>query len=194
MFLPSCSGRPLLKELEMHPTIVPVVLLSLLLLPALSPAAAASGDAVQVRVLAAVPTPPNQRLDGAPSSSAEHWPQTLARAMARVSALLAAGYWRAPALVVVSSALIALPLAALLSFLVGAAGRRKSRRAAMRLAAWRLQHAPAAEEARPPSRPSLWAQQAWLTLETGTTGSTATLPLTGGLLRLGRRLGPIGRT
>lgn len=99
-------------------------------------------------------------------------------------ALLEAGYNRAPALMLVLSALLVLPLVALVSFTLQRSGRRKASRAALRAVQRR------AQEGGDWTRESLsgttipaWPSQAWLTIEGGRAG---TVPLAGQTIRIGR--------
>jgi hypothetical protein len=99
-------------------------------------------------------------------------------------ALVEAGYQRAPALMLVLSALLVLPLVALLSFSVQRLGRRKASRAALRAAQRR------AEAGGDWTREGLsgttipaWPSQAWLTIEGGRIGTVA---LAGQTIRIGR--------
>jgi len=108
----------------------------------------------------------------------------LSTAAQQARALLEAGYARAPALVAVLLAALALPALALACQVVRAARHRRMRRVAARVAS---RHAdgvgPAAETTLAPERAPLWPRQAWLTLE-GSAGET--LPLAGELIRIGR--------
>jgi len=99
----------------------------------------------------------------------------------QVSALLAEGYQRAPALVVILSAMLVLPVAAIASLIVHATARRRSRRAAIRAAELKAQAAEWTSEdtLAPISIPV--AHQAWLTIE-----GADSRPLAGQLIRIGR--------
>jgi hypothetical protein len=100
------------------------------------------------------------------------------------AALTEAGYQKAPALMLVLSALLVLPVVALLSFAVRRTARGKARRAALRAAQRRAQtdmEWPAdglAGTAIP-----AWQSQAWLTIEGRREG---TVPLAGQTIRIGR--------
>jgi hypothetical protein len=194
MFLPSCSGTDLLKELEMQPANIPAVLLAIALAAAcwaasglVAPATAAeeparaAADALERRH-----APSDQAL---PQASSEplpmlaHWSDRLVAVAAQARALLAAGYERAPALVLVLSALLVLPAAALVSFLVQSAARRKKEHAASRALQLRAGSAEFASETPSSDAAPLWSHQAWLTPEDTGAG---TLPLAGHMIRIGR--------
>ena len=171
MFPPSCSGRDLLKELEMQPATIPAVLLAIALLVTcwaapglLAAASAADGPARAV----------------ASTEAGSTWSDRIAETAIQAGELLGAGYQRAPVLVLVLSALVLLPAAALFSFGLQTAARRKMKRAASRAAQLR---AGAAEVSSGTNAAPLWSHQAWLTLQDGGAG---TLALAGQTIRIGR--------
>jgi len=132
MFLPSCSGRLLLKELEMPPAHFSAALIAIALwvVPCLAGWALAAGE-VAPGVTAA------QRRGATsdqaqPNAGDEDWRNSFTATLARARALLEAGYARAPALVIALGAFVVLPAVALVSLLVQSVTRRKARRAAIR--------------------------------------------------------------
>ncbi len=184
MFLPSCSGRLLLKELEMPPAHFSAALIAIALwvVPCLAGWALAAGE-VAPGVTAA------QRQGAAsdqarPNAGDEDWRNSFTATLARARALLEAGYARAPALVIALGAFVVLPAVALVSLLVQSVTRRRARSAAIRAAWLRAQDAPAAEIPAGTDIP-LWCSEAWLTVEGGDAG---TLPLDSRLIRIGRHL------
>jgi hypothetical protein len=96
-------------------------------------------------------------------------------------ALIAGAYERAPVLVLVLSALVVLPLVALISFAAHAGTRRRSREAALRAAQRRAQLGDLVKET--PAGVPAWASQAWLTIEGR---PSDTMPLAGDVIRIGR--------
>jgi hypothetical protein len=181
MFPPSCSGRDLLKELEMQPATIPAVLLVVALLvtcwAATGPLAAASAADESARATTA--TERNQ----SPLLTLRTWSDRVAETTTQAAALLVAGYQRAPVLVIVLSALLVLPAAALLSFGLQAAARRRMKRAARRAAQLRAGAAEVSREETASDAAPLWSHQAWLTLQDGAAG---TLALAGQTIRIGR--------
>lgn len=99
-------------------------------------------------------------------------------------ALLEAGYDRAPALMLVLSALLVLPMVALVSFTLQKSVRSKANRAALRAAQRRAQTGGdwTREGLSGTTIPALQSQ-AWLTIEGGRAG---TVPLAGQTIRIGR--------
>jgi hypothetical protein len=183
MFLPSCSGRLLLKELEMPPALIPTVLLTIALLvaPCLAVVVPAGGRSVHVAAAA-------EREDAAPEHAwrnivGEDWRSSFTATVARVRALLQAGYERAPALVIALCAFLVLPAVALASFLVQWTARRRSRRAAVRAAELRAGDTGPSTEMPIGGDMPLWSHEAWLTVEGKDAG---TLPLDSRLIRIGR--------
>jgi hypothetical protein len=180
MFPPSCSGRDLLKELEMQPATIPAVLLAIALLvtcwaaPGLLAAASAADE--PARAVAAT------EVGGELLPALRTWSDRIADTAIQAGELLAAGYRRAPVLVLALCALLILPAAALLSFGVQAAARRKMKRAAGRAAHLRAGTVEVSRE-EPNDTAPLWPHQAWLTLQDGAAG---TLPLAGQTIRIGR--------
>jgi hypothetical protein len=112
------------------------------------------------------------------------WRDRLGTAIAQAGALIAAGYARAPALVLVLSAFLLLPVAALVSLFVQASARRRSEREIRRVAALRAEIADLASEVPTEDSAPLWPQQAWLSLEDG---SAPTMPLAAHMIRIGRQ-------
>ena len=170
----------------------PAVLLAIALLaaPGLVPVTAA-GEPARTLVAAgravAAQHPPSEPAGDASSlfQIYEYCRGHLMEALATVSALVGAGYRRAPTLVMVLSALLLLPTVALMSWLIHAAGRRKAHRAAIRAARRRSKVAERTriDGAIPTSHTiPAWMQQAWLTVE----GGAATLPLATKMVRIGR--------
>lgn len=100
-------------------------------------------------------------------------------------ALVEAGYQRAPALMLVLSALLVLPAVALVSFTLQRSGRRKANRAALRAAERRAEAGGGdwTREGLSGTTIPAWPSQAWLTIEGG---RVATVPLAGQTIRIGR--------
>lgn len=100
-------------------------------------------------------------------------------------ALVEAGYQRAPALMLVLSALLVLPAVALVSFTLQRSGRRKANRAALRAAERRAEAGGGdwTREGLSGTTIPAWPSQAWLTIEGGRVG---TVPLAGQTIRIGR--------
>ena len=100
-------------------------------------------------------------------------------------ALVEAGYQRAPALMLVLSALLVLPAVALVSFTLQRSGRRKANRAALRAAQRRAEAGGGdwTREGLSGTTIPAWPSQAWLTIEGGRVG---TVPLAGQTIRIGR--------
>jgi hypothetical protein len=99
-------------------------------------------------------------------------------------ALVEAGYRKAPALILVLSALLVLPVVALVSLTVQRTARRKASDAALRAAQRRAEAGGdwTKEELSGTTIPA-WQSQAWLTIEGGRVG---TVPLAGQTIRIGR--------
>jgi hypothetical protein len=171
----------LLEELEMQPATIPAVLLaialSVLCWAAPGPVAAATVADEPARAFAAAET------GGELLLILGTWSDRIFEAAIQVGALIGAGYERAPALVLVLSALLLLPAAALVSFGVQAVARRKMKRAAGRAAQLRAGAAAVASEEPTGGTAPLWSHQAWLTLQDGAAG---TLALAGQTIRIGR--------
>jgi hypothetical protein len=102
-------------------------------------------------------------------------------ALENLIALVSGAYQRAPVLVLVLSALIILPLVALISFAAQTRMRRRSREAALRAAQRRAEADDLVKET--PAETPAWASQAWLTIEGRASG---TMPLSGEVIRIGR--------
>jgi hypothetical protein len=165
----------------MQPTTIPAVLLAIALLvtwwaaPGLLTAASAADESV--RATAA------ERSEAPARQSPQDAGDGIAATANRAGEFLGAGYRRAPALMIVLSALLILPTAAILSFALQAAARRKTKQAASRAAQLRAATAEASSVAPRSDDGPLWSHQAWLTLQ----GAGAeTLPLGGQTIRIGR--------
>jgi pSer/pThr/pTyr-binding forkhead associated (FHA) protein len=102
--------------------------------------------------------------------------------LGQVLTLIEAAYARAPILVLALSALVILPLAAVLSLAAQAGWRRRSLQSALRAAERRAQSDPPIKEM-PETEGLQTLQQAWLTVE-GRRG--ATIALAGQVIRIGR--------
>ena len=111
------------------------------------------------------------------------WRDGIVATATQVGELLDAGYRRAPALMIVLSALLVLPAVAILSFALQAAARRRAKEAAARAAQLRSAAAAVSSEEPRGAATPLWSHQAWLTLQEGGGG---TLPLAGQTIRIGR--------
>jgi hypothetical protein len=113
----------------------------------------------------------------------EDWHHSLASAAARAQEMVESSATKVPALLIALSAILALPLVALLSYLVHTAGRRKARRAAIR--AGHKEPDPMEPTAEWPDGDALAqaSHDAWLRLEGG---GADTLPLAGHTIRIGR--------
>jgi hypothetical protein len=98
-------------------------------------------------------------------------------------ALIEGAYQRAPALVLILSALLILPVVALLSLATRARIRSRSRQAALRAAQRRAQAGSLIKETPAQAGLAAWPLQAWLTIQGQPSG---TLPLAGQVIRIGR--------
>jgi hypothetical protein len=108
--------------------------------------------------------------------------ETIQSIIGQALALLDGAYQRAPALVLVLSALIVLPAVALISLAAQARMRRRSRQAALRAVQRRAQDDALLKET--PAEPvPAWPSQAWLTIEGR---ASDTMPLNGQVIRIGR--------
>ena len=102
-------------------------------------------------------------------------------------ALLAAGYARAPALLIALCAFVVLPAVALLSLLVQWMAGRRRRWAAIRAAQLRAADAEPVGDMPAHSEMPLWSEEAWLTVDgPGYGPGLRTLPLDSRLIRIGR--------
>ncbi len=175
MFLPSCSGRLLLKELEMPPAPVPAVLLAIVLLlaPCLAASVSAAGGPVRMAAAAERQDAASDPLqpDVGPYAADEDWRSSFTATVARARTLLQSGYARAPALVIALGAFVVLPAIALVSWLVQAAAGRRTRRAAIRAAQMRADAT--AVEATADAEILAWTREAWLTVEGNAPGTLA---------------------
>lgn len=110
--------------------------------------------------------------------------ETLQAILAQGRALLVEGYQRAPVLVIVLSAMLILPLAALASQAWQLWRRREARRAAMVVARRKAEAAEAWTREAPDSKGiPAFPTQAWLSIEGREPG---TLPIAGRVVRIGR--------
>jgi len=107
--------------------------------------------------------------------------ETLESLVGQGFALVGGAYQRAPVVVLVLSALLVLPMVALISFAAHARTRSRSSRAALRAAQRRAQSGSLINET--PAGTPTWPSQAWLTIE-GRPGGT--MPLAGEVIRIGR--------
>jgi hypothetical protein len=101
----------------------------------------------------------------------------------KARALLAAGYERAPALLIALCAFVVLPVVALISLLVQWTSGRRRRSAAIRAAELRAADAEPVGDMPAASHVPLWSEEAWLTVEGP---GPRTLPLDSRLIRIGR--------
>jgi hypothetical protein len=110
--------------------------------------------------------------------------ETLEAILAQGRAILMEGYQRAPVLVIVLSALLILPLAALASLAWQAWLRRGARQSAISVARRKAEAAEAWTRDAPASKGvPAWPTQAWLSIEGREPG---TLPIAGRVMRIGR--------
>ena len=176
----------------MQPATIPAVLLAVALLvaywaaPGRFGAAWAAGESAPTRVAErtqSVSRPLLQTAGGDLPATLGIWRDGIVATAMQVGELLDAAYRRAPALLIVLSALLILPAVAILSFALQAAARRRAKQAAGRAA--QLRSAAAAVSSAEPRGEAtpLWSHQAWLTLQEGGGG---TLPLAGQTIRIGR--------
>jgi FHA domain len=104
-------------------------------------------------------------------------------ALEKARGLLAAGYKRAPALLIALCAFVVLPVVALISLLVQWTAGRRRRSAAIRAAELRAADAEPVGDMPAASEMPLWCEEAWLTVEGP---GPRTLPLDSRLIRIGR--------
>lgn len=112
--------------------------------------------------------------------------ETLDRVLAQGLALVEAGYQKAPALLLVLSALLVLPVVALVSFMMQRSARRKATAAALRAARRRAEAGDGddwTKEGLSGTTIPAWPSQAWITIEGRRDG---TVPLAGQTIRIGR--------
>jgi hypothetical protein len=186
MFLPSCSGTVLLKELEMAPTQIPAALLAIALwvAPCLAVAASAEGEPARSAIAEHHMAVTAQTQSSAGNEMVtEDWRNSFTATLARARALLEAGYVRAPTLVIALGAFLVLPAVALVSLLVQSVASRRAQRAAIRAARLRTGEQEPNTETPTGADIPLWSHEAWLTVQTGDSG---TLPLGSRLVRIGR--------
>ena len=120
---------------------------------------------------------------GANATRDQDWQRSDRPALARARALLAAGYERAPALLIALCAFIVLPAVALISLLVQWMVRRRRRWAAIRAAELRAADAEPVVDVPAADAIPLWSEEAWLTVDGPGPG---TLPLDSRRIRIGR--------
>jgi hypothetical protein len=183
MFLPSWSGRLLLKELEMPPVHFSATLIAIALwmAPCFTGTLYAAREGEPAAAVA-------QRRDAASAQAQsnagdEDWRNSFTATLANARALLQAGYERAPALVIALGAFVVLPAAAVFSLSVQSAARRRRRRAAVHAAERRASVALPDTDMPVVGDVALWPSEAWLTVEGGADG---TLPLSSRLIHIGR--------
>jgi hypothetical protein len=109
--------------------------------------------------------------------------ELLASSLARARELLEAGYQRAPAFVIILSALLLLPVVALASFIVQRAVRRRSQRAAMEAMVRKAESTQWSDEGPVGRSIPLHRHEAWLVIGEG---GAHMLPLTAQTTRIGR--------
>jgi len=181
-------GQLLLKEWEMPParnsaTLIAIVLwmvacvaagVSALSWPIACRAAAAERDGVGDRAAAPLGVHATRNQDRQTSERA---------ALTSARALLAAGYERAPALLIALCAFVVLPVVALISLLVQWMAGRRRRGAAIRAAELRAVAAEPVGDMPAASEMALWPEAAWLTVDGP---GPRTLALDSRLIRIGR--------
>jgi hypothetical protein len=182
MFLPSCSGTDLLKELQMPQANIPAMLLAI----ALAATCWAELRFALAPVAAGTAATPAVTAPGDPPASARvaSWSEGAVATADELRSLLAAAHARAPILVIALAASLVLPVVALVSYFVQSAARRKKDRAASHALAARADLAELTDE-EPTDRDAspLWSHQAWLTPQSS---GGAALPLAGRVIRIGR--------
>lgn len=109
--------------------------------------------------------------------------ETIGSVLSQGVALLQDAYQRAPALVLVLSALLVLPVVALISYAIHSARRRRQQTVALRAAARRAEAGSWIKDTPGEKGVPAWPSQAWLTVE-GARGGT--MPLAGQMIRIGR--------
>ncbi len=191
MFLPSCSGRLLLEELEMPPAHISAALLAVALWagPTLATTAQAADESAAARRAAMsgaqTPSPLPQSTGESDKALPAHadWSSAVAATVRRARSLIEAGHARAPALAFALGAVLVLPTLAFASWLVHALVRRRAAAAAIRAAQLRAASVETTTEMPASDGIPLWPHEAWLRLEGGEAGS---VPLAGRLIRIGR--------
>ena len=196
-------GQLLLKEWEMPPARTSGTLSAIVLWMAACVAAGLSAGGWPIACWAAaerdgVGDPPPVQLGAeATRDQAKNQAKNQARNQARnqdrqrsdrlglegARALLAAGYARAPALLIALCAFVVLPAVALLSLLVQLMAGRRRRWAAIRAAQLRAADAEPVGDMPATSEMPLWSEEAWLTVDGP---GLRTLPLDSRLIRIGR--------
>jgi len=181
-------GQLLLKELEMPPARNSATLIAIVLWVAACVAAGVSGLGWPMACRAAAaerdrvggPTPVPL---GAHAISNQDRQTSAGAALASARALLAAGYERAPALLIALCAFVVLPVVALISLLVQWMAGRRRRGAAIRAAELRAVAAEPVGDMPAASEMALWPEAAWLTVDGP---GPRTLALDSRLIRIGR--------
>lgn len=189
-------GQLLLKEWEMPPARNSATLIAIVLWMAACVAAGASaaGWPIGSRATAGerdgvgehARHPLNAERLGADATRNQSWQRSVVAALAGARALLAAGYERAPALIIALCAFVVLPVAALVSLLVQRMTGRRRRWAAIRSAELRAAHAEPVGDLLAANEMPLWSEEAWLTVDGP---GLRTLPLDRRLVRIGRDQG-----
>jgi hypothetical protein len=191
MFLPSCSGRHALNELGMQAANIFAVLLAVAFWAAssLAPAPASAAGAGRAA------TGGEPREAALPYAGAQAGGERLpmletarrfaVASLGQMRTLIETGYQRAPVLVIVLSALLLLPVVALISYYLQRAARRRSERAAVDAMARKAESATwPGEMAAGISRSiPVRLHEAWLVVGDG---GGRTLPLALQVTRIGR--------
>jgi hypothetical protein len=181
-------GQLLLKEWEMPPARNSATLIAIVLWMAACVAAGvlAVGWPIGSRATAAerdgVGDHAPVRL-GADATRNQNRQRSVSAALADARALLAAGYERAPALLIALCAFVVLPMVALVSLLIQRTTGRRRRWAAIRAAELRAADAEPVGELPAAGEMPLWSGEAWLTVDGP---GPRTLPLDSRLIRIGR--------
>ena len=180
-------GQLLLKEWEMPPARTSATLIAIVLWMAACVVAGASAVGWPIASGAAAErggdgdyTPVQL---GANATRNEDRPRSDRPALASARALLAAGYQRAPALLIALCAFVVLPVVALISLLVHWMAGRRRRWAAIRAAELRAADAEPVGDMPAAGEMPLWPEEAWLTVDGP---GPRTLPLDSRRIRIGR--------
>jgi FHA domain-containing protein len=180
-------GQLLLKEWEMPPARNSATLIAIVLWMAACVAAGvlAVGWPIGGRATAAELDGVGDRapVRGADATRNQNGQRSDRAALAGARALLAAGYERAPALLIALCAFVVLPVVALASLLIQRSTGRRRRRAAIRAAELRAADAEPVGDLPAAGEMPLWAEEAWLTVDGP---GPRTLPLDSRLIRIGR--------
>ena len=180
-------GQLLLKEWEMPPARTSATLIAIVLWMAAGVVAGASAGGWPIASRAAAErggdgdyTPVQLRAN---ATRNEDRPRSDTPALASARALLAAGYQRAPALLIALCAFVVLPVVALISLLVQWMAGRRRRWAAIRAAELRAADAEPVGDMPAAGEMPLWPEEAWLTVDGP---GPRTLPLDSRRIRIGR--------